>query len=101
MIQITDEVKTVTDNKFLKDKSKIGTIVDNSLYLVRIDENNLALQRGGKPLNYFGDVRTALKRSLNYAIKGSKEKLTLEFILETVQYMDKKIEEITDEDIRK
>ena len=64
---------------------------DNSLYLVRIDSNNLALKRGDKTLNYFGDVRTALTESLNYAIKGSDVALLLELMLDSIYSFDKSI----------
>lgn len=94
MIKLTDETRIVKDSSTLKDKTLIGTEVDDSLYLVRIDKHNLALRRGGNVEGYFGDVRTALKRSLNYAIKGSDEALTLDFILQTVQKLDKRIEEL-------
>ena len=68
-----------------------GKKVDNTLFLVRVDSNNLALMRGETIENYFGDVRTALTRSLNYAIKGSSEALTLENILKVVESMDETI----------
>ncbi len=73
MIQLTDEVK----------KDKDGKEIDDSMYLVGFDSNNLALARGTKEdkktgkivprqiLNYFGCVETALKRSIDYAVKGS------------------------------
>ena len=91
MIQLTNETKTITK------KSKnhnVGDIVDNSLYLVRVDSNNLALKRGNNIENYFGDVRTALYRSLNYALKGSEEALSLEFIIKTINGMDESIKRL-------
>lgn len=94
MIQLTKETKTVDKETT---KSKIGDTIDYSLYLVRVDSNNLALKRGDRIENYFGDVRTALKRSLNYAIKGSETELTLNSILETVKHIDEQISKLTKE----
>jgi hypothetical protein len=84
MIRLTDETKI----------DKNGREVNNSLFLVRIDSNNLALQRAGKTENYFGDVRIALNRSLNYVIKGSQTALSLEFILDAIQSLDGHIQEL-------
>ena len=98
MIKLTDETKTIDkDSKHLKK----GEIVDNSLYLVRIDSNNLALKRGDTVENYFGDVRVALKRSLNYAIKGSSVALSLESMLNTINGMDEAINELKSDCIEK
>ena len=97
MIQLTNETKVI------KKKSKhldIGDIVDNSLYLVRVDSNNLALKRGDVVENYFGDVRTALKRSLNYAIKGSSVALSLESMMEIIASMDEAISGLRNEAIK-
>ena len=82
-------IKLTTETKI---NQKTNEEVDNSLYLVRIDANNLALKRGDRTLNYFGDVRTALIKSLNYAIKGSEVALSLEFILNAIHSLDKSIE---------
>ena len=73
---------------------KTGEEMDDSIYLSRLDSNNLVLRRGEKLEGYFGDVRTALKRSYNYAIKGSSEALTLESILTITQDMDDRIEQL-------
>ena len=91
MIKLTDETKIVTK---ASKNYKVGDVVDNSLYLVRVDSNNLALKRGDTIENYFGDVRTALYRSLNYALKGSEEALTLEYIKKTIQSMDDTIKRL-------
>ena len=91
MIQLTKETKI----------NRKGVEVDNSLYLVRVDSNNLALQRGEKIENYFGDVRLALTKSLNYAIKGSYEALTLKQILDTVNDIDYAIKTLECDDIAK
>ena len=99
MIQITNETKLIKDSKFLKDKSTIGQEVDNSLTLERLDKNNLVLKRAGNPINYFGDVRVALTRSLNYAIKGSEVALSLEFILKTIDTMDNRIKQLEDTEV--
>ena len=91
MIQLTNETKTITK----KSKNRnVGDIVDDSLYLVRVDSNNLALKRGDNIENYFGDVRTALYRSLNYALKGSEEALTLAMIKRMIQSMDDTIKHL-------
>ena len=76
--------------------NKKGEIVDNSLYLGGLDSNNLAIYRGETPLNYFGDVRTALTKSLNYAIKGSVEEVSLEMIQSKIEELDKNIKELNE-----
>ena len=91
MIQLTNETKV----------NKKGETVDNSLYLVRVDSNNLALKRGETIEAYWGDVRTALTRSLNYAIKGSSEALTLENILKVVKSMDETVKTLKKDCIEK
>ena len=77
-----------------KANQKTGAEMDDSLYMVRIDSNNLALRRGDKVEAYYGDVRTALTRAYNYAIKGSSEALTLESILAITLDMDNNIKEL-------
>ena len=84
MIRLTEETKV----------NKKGETVDNSLYLVRVDSNNLALKRGETIENYFGDVRTAFTRALNYAIKGSEASLKLETILEVCRSIDDTIKQL-------
>ena len=76
--------------------NKKGEIVDNSLYLGGLDSNNLAIYRGETPLNYFGDVRTALTKSLNYAIKGSVEEVSLEMIQSKIEELDNNIKELNE-----
>jgi len=71
-----------------------GEEVDATIYLERVDSNNLVMKEGTTVLNYFGDVRVALKRALNYAVKGSPEALSLEGILDIVKTIDKNIEEL-------
>lgn len=91
MIKLTDETKVITkDTK----NYRTGDIVDNSLYLVRFDSNNLALKRGETIENYFGDVRTALRVSLNYALKWSSVAMSLESILEMINGMDDVIKQL-------
>ena len=85
MIKLTDEYRVV---KIKTKHNNVGDKVDDSLYLVRIDDNNLGIKRGGKVLGYFGCVRTALYRSLNYAIKGSEVALSLESIRDSIKSMD-------------
>ncbi len=95
MIKLTDEYRVVkTKTKY----NNVGDKVDDSLYLVRIDDNNLAIKRGDKVLNYFGCVRTALYRSLNYAIKGSEVALSLESIMSTIKNTDDVIKRL-DKDV--
>ena len=89
MIKLSNETRTV---KVKSKNQEIGDIVDNSVYLVGLDSNNLALKQGDNILNYFGDVQTALKRSLNYIIKGSSEELTLERINKQIEDLHKAIE---------
>ena len=83
-------IKLTTEKK----KNRNGVIVDNSIYLERLDPHNLVLRRGTTPIGYFGDVRTAFKRALNYAIKGSENELTLKQMLKVIKGMDKKIDEL-------
>jgi len=84
MIKLVDETRV----------NKKGETVDNSLYLIGVDSNNLALARGETPINYFGDVRTALTRSLNYVIKGSEEELSLEMIMSKIEELDRNIQKV-------
>ena len=91
MIKLTDETRVVKKKTM---HHEVGDVVDNSLYLVRIDDNNLALKRGNTVENYFGCVRTALKRSLNYAIKGSSEALNIESMLKTINGIDEAINKL-------
>ena len=89
MVKLTDEKRVVDkDSKHLKK----GDIVDDSVYLVRIDNNNLALKRGDTILNYFGDVKTALKRSVNYAVKGSVTEMSLELMANQIESIHRAIE---------
>ena len=74
--------------------NKKGIEVDSTLYLERLDSNNLVLKEGDTLLNYFGDARVALNRSLNYALKSSSVHLSLEEILSTVKHMDSVISEL-------
>lgn len=90
MIKLTDETKL----------NKDGEVVDNSLYLIRENENNLALVRGTRTIAHFGDVRTALTRALNYAVKGSTEELTLDFITRAVFGMDEVIRGLDPKDCK-
>ena len=94
MIRIINETK----------KDRKGIERDHSLWLARVDANNLALGRGEeddlKYIAYFGDVRTAFKRALSYAIKDSETALTLDYIIETVQKFDKIIETFNVDDLR-
>ena len=94
MIKLTNETKTIEDSKFLKDKSKIGTKVDNSYSLSIVDENNIVLKRGEKTLAYYGDIHSAFKRGLSIAIKGSTEALSLEKVLETIDSFHKAVDEL-------
>ena len=84
MIKLVDETRI----------NKKGETVDNSLYLIGVDSNNLALARGDTHINYFRDVRTALTRSLNYAIKGSDTELSLEMIMSKIEELDTNIKEL-------
>ena len=91
MIKLSNETRTV---KVKSKNQEIGDIVDNSVYLVGLDSNNLALKQGDNILNYFGDVQTALKRSINYIVKGSDKELTLERINKQIEELHKAIEEM-------
>jgi len=91
MIKLSNETKTVKVKSKLHD---IGDVIDNSVYLVGLDTHNIALKRGDTILNYFGDVQTALKVSLNYIVKGSEKELTLERILNQINELNEMIKEI-------
>lgn len=91
MIRLTTETKVDKD----------GNEVDNSFYLDGVDSNNLCIKRGTTIINYFGDVRTAFTRALNYCIKGSNEELTMQSIIDKVEELDNNIKEGLDESIRK
>ena len=85
MIQLTESKKRT---------NKKGIEVDATVYLDKIDDNNLILKQGEDTLAYFGDVRTALKRSLNYIVKGSEDELTLIRVLQQIIYLDNAINEL-------
>ena len=82
----------LTENRSRTNKK--GVEVDSTIYLERLDSNNLVLKEGENILAYYGDVRTALRRSLSYAIKGSTEALSLETILSTIKHIDEAIDEL-------
>lgn len=75
-------------------KNKKGVEIDSTIYLERLDSNNLVIKEGENILAYYGDVRTALRRSLNYAIKGSTEALSLETIVSAVKRIDEAINKL-------
>jgi len=75
--------------------------VDATIYLERLDSNNLVLKEGENILGYFGDARVALTRSLNYALKSSAVHLSLENILEIVKSMDATIKTLKSDSIEK
>ncbi len=91
MIKLSDETRVL---KVKTKEHEIGDTIDNSVYLKAIDANNIALVRGTSVLNYFGDVQTALKRSLNYIIKGSEKELTLLRMEKQIEELHKAIEGI-------
>lgn len=82
-------------------KNKQGKDIDATMYLERLDNNNLVLKQGDRILAYYGDVKTALTRSLNYAIKDSDTQLNLENILNIVKSMDESIKQLTKDCIKK
>ena len=91
MIKLSDEQKVIEkDSK----NHKKGDVVDFSVYLERLDANNLVLKRGDTILNYFGDVQTALKRSLNYIVKGSEKELTLLRIEQQIKELHEAIDNL-------
>ena len=81
-----------------KKNKKTGEDVAYNLYLVHLDSNNLGLVRGSEEtytiVGFFGDVRTAFKRALNFAVKGSDEAFTLQKVLDIVKELDEKIEKL-------
>ena len=85
MIQLTEKLTKL---------NKEGEEIDATIYLARLDSNNLVIKEGKKVLNYFGDVRTALKVSLNYAIKVPSVALSLENMLSVIDGIDKNIKEL-------
>jgi len=85
MIQLTEKLTRL---------NKKGEEIDATIYLDRLDSNNLVIKEGEKVLNYFGDVRTALRVSLNYAIKVPKVALSLENMLSVIDGIDKNIKEL-------
>jgi len=85
MVQITPSTTRI---------NKKGDEVDATIYLERLDSNNLVIKEGETILGYFGDARTALTKSLNYALKSSSVHLTLENILDIVKSMDSTIKQL-------
>ena len=105
MIQLTTETRVIKDSAVLKDKSAVGKVVDNSIYIDRADSNNLILFRGKEKrelLGFYGDVRSAFTRALNFAIKQNTNGSTvlgLQDILKRIDDMDNRIKELTVRDI--
>lgn len=50
----------LTENRSRTNKK--GVEVDATIYLERLDSNNLVIKEGEDILAYYGDVRTALRR---------------------------------------
>ena len=98
MIKLTDEVRIVTKKT---KHNEVGDEVDHSLYIERLDDNNLVIKRGNTILNYFGDVRTCISRSLNYAVKGSSVALSIESMMQTIESMDSTIKQLRSDCIDK
>ncbi len=84
-------IKVTTETKLNKKEE----LVDDSLYIDRLDKYNLILGRGirvrddgtktvGRVLGYFGDIETIFKRGLNYAIKDSDEELSFKNVVDKI-----------------
>lgn len=95
MIQLTNELKT----------NKLGKYVDASLYLVHFDSRNLAIVEG-KPtvdtsgrkkqnvIGYYSSVQTALIKSIDIALKPNGCTTELHELLQRIQSLEKRIEEL-------
>ncbi len=97
MIQLTTATKL----------NRKGEEVDASLYLIHFNVNNLAIVEGkpttdarGKKrtnvLGYYGDVKTALKRSINLSIKNGSEVVELSEVLKRIDDLENHIQELPD-----
>ena len=84
-----------------------GEEVDASLYLIHFDRYNLAIIEG-KPtvdasghkvrnvVGYYGDIKTALKRSINIAIKNDSDGAELSVMLQRIDDLTEHIDSLPD-----
>ena len=97
MIQLTTATKL----------NRKGEEVDASLYLIHFDKYNLAIIEGkptidtnGKTkrnvIGYYGDVKTALKRSINIAIKNQSDGVELTTMLQRIDDLTEHIDSLPD-----
>ena len=93
MITLVEKTKKIKKMPF-GENLKVGEVVDASITLSILDSNNLVLKEGEHVLGYFGDVRTAFKKSLDFVIKGSTEELVVESVLDAISALDAKIDSL-------
>lgn len=85
-------------------------IIDN-LYLIKFDERNLAIVKGSEPkdpkkgygnrvLGYYGSVQTAFKKALDLSIKTGAERVELANIIEAINSLNARLDELPPEHIR-
>jgi len=96
MMKLTNSTRT----------NKNGELVDNSIYLIHFDSRNLAIVRGkrnkdgrytaSQVIGYYGSVRSALKASIDIAIKSEPELLKLKTVLHRIDDLEEHIEKLCD-----
>ena len=85
--------------------------ITDELALVKFDDLNFAIVKGHEPrekkkgytgrvLGYFGDIQSALKASLNYAILSGADGVEIKNILQAIQTLTESIKTLSNENIR-
>jgi len=84
-------------------KNKKGEIVDASIKLILFDKHNFAIVKGepgekgyntSSIIGFFGDFRTALKKSLDIVIKQAGDPLEISKILQRINELDERINKL-------
>ena len=84
--------------------------ITDELALVKFDDLNFAIVKGHEPkhkrngygnrvLGYFGDIQSALKASLNYAILANGSVVEIKNTLEAIQTLTESIKTLSSENI--
>ena len=81
--------------------------ITDELALIKFDEMNFAIVKGHEPKNgrwralgYYGDIQSALRASLNYAVLNSTEANLIKNTLEAIQTLTESIKTLSRENIR-
>lgn len=86
--------------------------ITDELALIKFDDLNFAIVKGHEPKDkkrgygnrvkgYFGNLQSALKASLNYAVLGSAEGVEIKNTLNAIETLNESIKTLRSENIRK